>query len=199
MWRQETLRWVALSATLFSGIQRILVSFTVVYVVAEGGYGLIEAGILLSLAQAGGALARIPMGWLADRVKSGLAVLTMLCLLMIASSVVLVFLDPAWPKPAVYALFFFLGVSCLGWNGLVHAECSRLAPPGMVSLVAGGTSFFVFGGVIVGPPLFAVASGSIGTYGDTMWLMVILGALALVLLYFAYRAGARPPRRADGR
>jgi MFS family permease len=198
VWRQETLRWVALSATLFSGIQRILVSFTVVYVVAEGGYGLIEAGILLSLAQAGGAVARIPMGWLADRVKSGLAVLTLLCLLMIVSSVLLVFLDPAWPKPAVYGLFLFLGVSCLGWNGLVHAECSRLAPPGMVSLVAGGTSFFVFGGVIVGPPLFSAAYGTIGTYSATLWLMVILAVAALVLLYLAFRSG-RDARSPGGR
>ncbi len=199
VWQQDSLRWIALSATLFSGIQRILVSYTVVYLVAEGGYGLVEAGVLLSLAQAGGAIARIPMGWLADRVKSGIAVLTMLCLLMIASSAVLVFLDPAWPKPAVYALFFFLGVSCLGWNGLVHAECSRLAPHGMVSLVAGGTSFFVFGGVIVGPPLFAVAYGSIRAYGATMWLMVILGILALVLLYLAFRAARGPAGRGSGR
>lgn len=199
VWRQTSLRWVALSATLFSGIQRILVSFTVVYVVAEGGYGLIEAGILLSLAQAGGAVARIPMGWLADRVKSGLAVLTLLCILMIVSSAVLVFLDPGWPTPGVYALFLLLGVSCLGWNGLVHAECSRLAPQGMVSLVAGGTSFFVFGGVIVGPPLFTVAYGSIGTYSGTMWLMVILGVAALALLYLAYRAAGGPPRRGNGR
>jgi MFS family permease len=198
VWRQPSLRWIALSATLFSGIQRILVSYTVVYLVAEGGYGLIEAGVLLSLAQAGGAVARIPMGWLADRVKSGIAVLTLLCALMIVSSALLVFLNPGWGKPAVYGLFLLLGVSCLGWNGLVHAECSRLAPQGMVSLVAGGTSFFVFGGVIVGPPLFAVAYGSIGTYSATMWLMVILGVLALMLLYLAYRASRRRPERGRG-
>jgi TRAP-type uncharacterized transport system fused permease subunit len=68
----------------------------------------------------------------------------------------------------------------------------------MVSLVAGGTSFFVFGGVIVGPPLFAVAYGSIGTYSATMWLMVILGVLALMLLYLAYRASRRRPERGRG-
>jgi MFS family permease len=191
VWRQEALRWIALAAVLFSGIQRILVSFTVVYVYTEGGYGLVEAGVLLSLAQAGGAISRIPWGWMADRVKSGLAVLTLLCVLMIVFSTLLVFFDPAWPRPAVYALFLALGASCLGWNGLVHAECARLAPPGMVSLVAGGASFFVFGGVIVGPPLFALAYGTVGSYSGTMWLMVILGVAALALLYLAYLAGRR--------
>lgn len=197
VWRQDTLRWIALSAVLFSGIQRILVSFTVVYVVAERGYGLVEAGILLSLAQAGGSISRIPWGWLADRVRSGLAVLTLLCVLMILSSAAFVFLGADWPRPLVYALFLVLGASCLGWNGLVHAECSRLAPPGMISLVAGGTSFFVFGGVMVGPPLFTAAYGAIGSYSETMWLMVVLGIVALGLLYLAYRA-TRAPARAEG-
>jgi predicted MFS family arabinose efflux permease len=190
LWSQESLRWVALAAMMFSGIQRILVSFTVVYVVAECGYGLVEAGVLLSLAQAGGSLSRIPWGWVADRVRSGLAVLTLLCLAMIVFSTILVFLEADWPRPAVYALFLALGASCLGWNGLVHAECARLAPAGAISLVAGGASFFIFGGVVVGPPLFSAAYGVIGTYSATLWLMVALSVAALGLLALAYR-GAR--------
>lgn len=194
VWRQEALRWVALSAVLFSGIQRILVSFTVVYLVAEGGYGLVEAGIMLSLAQAGGSISRIPWGWLADRLRSGLVVLTLLCVLMIISSMVLIFLSASWSKPLVYLLFLVLGASCLGWNGLVHAECARLAPPGMISLAAGGMSFFVFGGVIVGPPLFVVAYGVIGSYSGTLWLMVLLGVAALGLLFLAHRRAVSGPR-----
>ena len=76
VWRQESLRWIALAAVLFSAVQRILLSFTVIYLVAEGGYGLVEAGIMLSVAQVGGSITRIPWGWLADRLQSGLAVLT---------------------------------------------------------------------------------------------------------------------------
>jgi len=172
---------------LFSAIQRMLLSFTVIFLVAECGYGLVEAGIMLSLAQIGGSVTRIPWGWLADRLKSGLAVLTILCLLMIASSVALVAFDPGWPKPLVYALFIVLGAGCVGWNGIVHAECARLSPPGMISLVAGGTSFFVYGGVMIGPPVFALAYGWIGTYAATFSLMTVAGVAALGLLYLARR------------
>ncbi len=190
VWQRETLRWVCLAAVLFSAIQRILLSFTVIYLVTEGGYGLVEAGVMLSVAQIGGSITRIPWGWLADRLKSGLVVLTILCALMIASSIALVTLDPSWPKPLVYVLFLVLGASCLGWNGIVHAECARLSPPGMISLVAGGTSFFIFGGVIFGPPVFALAYGAFGTYSTTFSLMAVAGVASLGLLYLASRSPA---------
>ncbi len=190
VWQRETLRWVCLAAVLFSAIQRILLSFTVIYLVTEGGFGLVEAGVMLSVAQIGGSITRIPWGWLADRLKSGLVVLTILCALMIASSIALVTLDPSWPKPLVYVLFLVLGASCLGWNGIVHAECARLSPPGMISLVAGGTSFFIFGGVIFGPPVFALAYGALGTYSATFSLMAVAGVASLGLLYLASRSPA---------
>jgi MFS family permease len=192
VWRQTTLRRVALAAVLFSSVQRILLSFTVIYLVAEGGYGLVEAGVMLSVAQVGGATSRIPWGWLADRLRSGLAVLTLICTIMIACSVALIFLEASWPKPLVYLLFFMLGASCLGWNGIVHAECVRLSPPGVISLAAGGMSFFVFGGVMMGPPVFTVMHGAIGSYSGTFWLMVAAAIGALGLLLLAQRRERRP-------
>jgi hypothetical protein len=69
----------------------------------------------------------------------------------------------------------------------VHAECARLSPAGSISLVAGGTSFFIYGGVMVGPPVFSAAYGVIGSYGMTFWLMVISAAGALGFLYLAFR------------
>jgi predicted MFS family arabinose efflux permease len=193
VWKLEPLRWISLAAVLFSGVQRILLSFSVIYLVAEGGYGLVEAGVMLSLAQIGGSVSRIPWGWLADRLRSGVAVLTVICLIMIASSVALVALDPTWPKPLVYLLFLALGASCVGWNGIVHAECARLSPPGTISLVAGGTSFFIYGGVMLGPPVFAAAYGAIGSYGTTFWLMVVGAVAALGLLWLARAAARRRP------
>jgi MFS family permease len=187
VWNLIALRWVCLAAVLFSAIQRMLLSYTVIYLVAEGGYGLVEAGILLSIAQVGGSVTRIPWGWLADRLKSGQAVLAIMGVLMVASSAVLVQFDPAWPKPVVYGLFLVLGASCLGWNGIVHAECARLSPPGTISLVAGGTSFFIFGGVMFGPPLFALAYRVFGSYSATFNLLTVAGILSLGLLYLARR------------
>jgi MFS family permease len=197
VWRLEPLRWVSLAAVLFSAAQRILLSFTVVYLVAERGYGLVEAGIMLSLAQIGGSISRIPWGWLADRLRSGVAVLTTIGLIMMLCSLALVAFDAAWPKPLVYLLFLGLGASCVGWNGLVHAECARLSPAGSISLVAGGTSFFIYGGVMLGPPVFSAAYGIVGSYGMTFWLMVAAAAGALGFLYLAVRNQRKAPAAGD--
>lgn len=192
VWRVSALRWIALAAVLFSCVQRVLLSFTVVYLVAERGYDLVDAGILLSVVQVGGATSRIPWGLLADRLRSGLAVLTLICVVMTVCSLGLILLDANWPKPLVYLLFFLLGASCVGWNGIVHAECVRLSPTGKVSLAAGGMSFFVFGGVMLGPPVYTVTHGIVGSYSGTFWLMVIAGVAALGLLLLAHRPRSEP-------
>ncbi len=116
------------------------------------------------------------------------------CALVIFSSAVLVLLEPGWPRPLVYCLFFVLGAVTVGWNGVFHAECARLSPPGMASLVASGTAFFVFSGSLIGPSAFAVAYDVIGTYSTTFSIMVGMGILAFGLLWLAGRAdrtGAR--------
>jgi hypothetical protein len=57
----------------------------------------------------------------------------------------------------------------------------------MISLAAGGMSFFVFGGVMFGPPVFAAAYGMIDSYSMTFGLMVVAGVAALGLLLLAFR------------
>jgi MFS family permease len=121
-------------------------------------------------------------------------VLTLICVIMIACSIALIALGASWPKPLVFALFFLLGASCVGWNGIVHAECARLSPPGMISLAAGGMSFFVFGGVMMGPPVFTLTHGIVGSYSGTFWLMVVAGVAALGLLLHARWPDARSAR-----
>ena len=188
VWRHAKLRWLSLVALLFSTIQRCLLTFTVIYLVAEADYGLIEAGVMLSMLQIGGAVARVPWGWLADRLGSSLAVLTSICVLTISATAALALLGPAWPRPVVYLLFFVLGAAAVGWNGVFHAEAARLSPPGMAGMVAGGTAVFIFGGVLLGPSLFAGAYSVINSYSATFALTTVAGVAALALLVLGRRA-----------
>ena len=191
VWRQAGLRWISLVAMIFSGIQRCVLSFTVIYLVAEGSMGLVEAGVMLSVVQIGGSLARICWGWLADRLGSSLSVLMIICVITIGSTLALVFFDPEWNKALIYILFFIIGVTSLGWNGVFHAEAARLSPPGMASVVAAGTTFFVFAGVLVGPAAFAAAYGGIGSYSNTFLLVTASAIAAFGLLLLAQRATRR--------
>jgi len=191
VWRQASLRWVSLAAMIFSGIQRCVLSFTVIFLVAEGDMGLVEAGVMLSVVQVGGSVSRICWGWLADRLGSSLSVLMIICVITAASTLGLVLFDPKWNKLLIYMLFFVIGVTAVGWNGVFHAEAARLSPPGMASVVAAGTTFFVFAGVLIGPAAFAAAYGGIGSYGNTFLLVVVSAVVAFGLLLMAQRATPR--------
>jgi len=188
VWQQPDLRWVSMVAMIFSGIQRCVLSFTVVYLVAEGGFSLVQGGVMLSVVQVGGSLSRISWGWLADRLQSSLLVLFIICLITIVSTLGLVFFANTWHPLVVYVLFFILGASTVGWNGVFHAEAARLSPPGMASVVAAGTTFFVFGGVLIGPAAFAMAYGVIGSYSQTFQLVTLSAVISLGFLILAQRA-----------
>lgn len=191
VWRDPALLWISLVAMIFSGIQRCVLSFTVIYLVAEGRYGLVEAGVMLSVVQVGGSASRICWGWLADRLGSSLQVMGIICVITIGSTLALVYFDPDWNKILIYLLFFAIGAAAVGWNGVFHAEAARLSPPGMASMVAAGTTFFVFAGVLIAPAAFAVAYGGIGSYRQTFLLVAAAAVLALVLLGGAARAARR--------
>lgn len=191
VWQQASLRWISLVAMIFSGIQRCVLSFTVIYLVAEGNMGLVEAGVMLSVVQVGGSASRICWGWLADRIGSSLTVLMIICVITIVSTLALVFFDPEWNKALIYLLFFVIGVTAVGWNGVFHAEAARLSPPGMASVVAAGTTFFVFAGVLIGPAAFAAAYGGIGSYGNTFLLVTASAIAAFGLLLMAQRVAPR--------
>jgi predicted MFS family arabinose efflux permease len=182
---QASLRWVSLTGFLFAAVQRCLLTFTVIYLVAERGYGLIEAGIMLSLIQGGGIAGRLFWGWLADRMHSSITVLLVVAMITVVDSVILMAMQSEWPRLAVYAMFLIFGAATLGWNGVLHAETARVSPPGMASVVAGGSTFFVFAGVLIGPSLFTIVYGFTGVYSTTFSLMVVGAALGGVLLLFA--------------
>jgi hypothetical protein len=88
----------------------------------------------------------------------------------------------------MYLLFFIIGTTAVGWNGVFHAEAARLSPHGMASVVAAGTTFFVFAGVLIGPAAFAAAYGGIGSYSQTFLLVPAAAIVALFLLWLAQRA-----------
>ena len=147
--------------------------------------------MLFRSVQVGGSASRICWGWLADRLGSSLTVLMIICLVTLASTLVLVYFDPGWNRVMIYLLFFIIGATAVGWNGVFHAEAARLSPQGMASVVAAGTTFFVFAGVLIGPAAFAAAYGGIGSYSKTFLLVPGVALAALGMLVLAQRAAAR--------
>jgi MFS family permease len=192
VWRLPVLRWLGVSAFCLAFIQLCLSTFTVVMLVGEGGYTLIQAGLMLSVAQVAGVLGRIAWGWLADRSGDCMASLQYLTLASIACSGIIMFLTPGWPVLLTALLFAVFGATAIGWNGLYTAEVARRSPEGQVSLVTGGAMVWNFAGILSGPTAFTLAYKAIGSYTATFALVIVVAVLTL----FALRAAQRAIRQA---
>jgi predicted MFS family arabinose efflux permease len=188
---QPALRTLAGCSFLFSIAQLSLTTYLVTYLTDSLAYGLIAAGAVLSISQMGAVMGRVLWGWVADRWVGARRMLAMLATLMAVCSVATALLQTEWPRVLVIAVLFVYGASAVGWNGVYLAEVARQAPAGMAGMATGGTLFFTFLGVVLGPPVFGALSGMFGSYRAGFAALALPLAVTAVVLWRRPR-GATP-------
>ncbi len=166
----------------FSIAQASVTAFTATYLVTHHGQDLAAAGQFVAVLLTASTLARIGLGWLADRWRRGLL---LLCLLLIgaAIAILLLVLSSAWPGWTLYLSVALIGATSLGWNGVYMAELARLSPPGLIGDVTSAANLFGFIGSFCGPILFALIASATASF-DWPYLLVaaqmaVCGVLAL--------------------
>ncbi len=182
VWRRHDLRYLSLMALCFAGVQLCLMTFAVTFLVKEAHYTLVEAGVLLSVVQFAGAAGRIGWGWIADRLRASRTTLLVLGGLMLLATLATTQIDEQWSPLATAVVFVAMGATAIGWNGVFLAEVARLAPAGEASTATGGALFFTFGGVLIGPSLFAAVYSQLQTYAGTFAVAAVLAVAGIVLL-----------------
>jgi MFS family permease len=155
---------LALTALVYAAMQVCLMSYLVVYLNGALGFSLVLAGLGLTIANIGGIVGRIGWGMVADRYVPPRRLLGLLGLAAGAGAGVTATFGPGWPLPAVLAVCAAFGATAIGWNGVQLAEVARHAPAGRAGAVTGAVSFVTFGGVVVGPPTFALLAAVTGSY-----------------------------------
>ena len=161
---QRSLATLAACSFVFSTAQLALTSYLVTYLNQVLAYGLVTAGLALSVAQIGGVGGRILWGYVCDSWLGANRMLAALGFVMAASSLATAFLHGGMPTGLVFAILFVFGASAIGWNGVYLAEVARRAPPGMAGIATGGTLAITFLGVVLGPPVFGALSAWSGSY-----------------------------------
>jgi MFS family permease len=190
---QPALTLLAGCSFIFSSVQLSLTSYLVIYLYETLAYGLVAAGLLLSLSQLGGVAGRILWGWVSDRWLGARHMLALLAGLMAVSALATALLQPAMPTLLVAATLLVFGASAIGWNGVYLAEVARQAPPGMASIATGGTLAFTFFGVVLGPPVFGAISGFFGSYRAGYTALALPVLLCGITLLRARRMAAAQP------
>ncbi len=175
---------VALSVA-FALCQGYLFSFTVTWLVETRGMGLVQAGSIFAVMQVAGVVARIFLGWIADRTGNATRNLAVQGLVAAATVVALALLPNDAPLPLLMLLCGLAGFVGASWNGISLAEVARVSPPDRVSDVTSGTTLFIFLGYVAGPSVF---SGLVTLTGGWMLPMLLVAAqLAVVSLLVGLR------------
>jgi MFS family permease len=180
VWANRPILELAAVSGVYSAIQISFLTYLVSYLKLELGYSLVAAGVVFAVAQISGAAGRVLWGVVADHLLKPRSVLAGLGLVMVVCGGALASLNPAWPPAAVLGVCVIYGATAVGWNGVFLAEVARLAPEGRVAYLTGGTQFFTFAGVLIGPPLFGAIASVTGTYGAGFIVTAALPLLVVV-------------------
>ena len=171
----------ALLAFMLASGQYGLLTYTVVSV--PGGVDPATAGILLAIAQLGGAAGRVGFGQLSDRLRSRSAVVAMAAVLGAVGIAVATHLGGV-PFAVRGVAFFFAGAGAIGWNALVLTWGGERVSGGRSGQAIGLIGTSVFAGSAVWPPLLGLLAQA-GGFGVAWYALSLLIALAAVLAFAA--------------
>ena len=189
----RALAMLAACSFVFSIAQQSLTTYLVSYLHESLAYGLVAAGMALTVAQFGGILGRVAWGYVADRWLGARRMLLILAGVMALSSLGTALFSSSMPTLLILAVLLVFGASAVGWNGVYLAEVARQAPKGMASIATGGTLAITFLGVVLGPPVFGALSGLFGSYRAGFAALAVPTAICCAVLLKGLRSEAGKP------
>jgi MFS family permease len=162
--RHPALVELSIVGFVYAAMQMCLMSFLVVYLTETFGYPLVTAGLALTTANVGGIIGRIAWGAVADHWLPPRRLLGVIGIASAACAFATVAFSPAWPLAALLMVAACFGATGIGWNGVQLSEIARRAPPGEAGAITGASGFITFGGVVSGPPAFALLAAVTDSY-----------------------------------
>jgi MFS family permease len=187
VFRHKPLLYLSLAAFCYAAVQLSLTTFMVAFLVHDLKIGAVEAGIALALSQATGAVGRLFWGWLADRARDNMRVLTILGGLTIVAALTAGLANSGWSLGLIEMVFCLFALAAVGWNGIYLAEVARLSP-GEVGQATGASLFFTYGGVLFGPSLFALLHVGLDSYAYAYAFTAVPTVLGIFCLIAARKS-----------
>lgn len=184
---------LSLVSLMFAGMQQSLIAYLVIYLTEDFRYSLVAAGLFLSAAQASGILGRIVWGAIADQSGRPGKLLGFLGVSMAVGAIATALFGQNWPHSVILLVCCLFGATAIGWNGVYLAQVARLAPPGEAGAATGGTLFFTFSGVVIGPPAFGAIASISGSYP----VAFLVFAAGVLLCSFAFLGTRGAPASKD--
>ena len=178
------LRPIALVAFSYGALQISLFAFLVTYLVERVALDLVTAGLLFSVMQGAGIVARVGWGWMNDRWLPARPLLASIGIGIVAATAAATSFSSEWPFAALAAVCAGLGLTGVGWNGVYLAEVARAMPIERVGSATGGVMMFTFLGIVVGPSTFGAVVAVSGSYTPAFLAVggLVLATVVVLLL-----------------
>lgn len=183
MRRSAMLPRLTLAGACLACGQGSLFAFLVTYLNQGLGLDLVTSGGVYAMTQLTGIPGRIGLGWVADRVGSGLPILRILSVASALTTIVYAMTTPQWSPLALMLLSALAGVTVSSWNGIQLAEVAREAPKGRIGETTSGATLVIFAGYVLGPALFATLLAATGGYRTAFLASAALSLTALAALW----------------
>ena len=158
------MRRLTVAAFVLIAVHTCFQTFTVAYLVEHVGLGLTAAGSLFAVLSVAGAMSRVGLGWLSDRLHRARGVLVVLSLGASASCALFALFPSLWTTTAMVLACVFAGIGSAGWYGVFLAEVARLAPSERIGLATGGALFFLYAAICAGPLVFTATVSLTDSY-----------------------------------
>jgi MFS family permease len=180
---------MAAAGYFYTFTQMAILSFMVIYLEEANGLSTEFAGGIFAIIHGAAIPARMFWGAIAGRFVRSWVLLGLIGIIMSGSVIAMSFFTPAWPFWLTALVAVMLGASTNGVLGLLLSEFARLAPPGKVGEVAGGGQFFLFFGIVSGPPAFGAMVEYGGGYTNAFYLIAATALIAGLYLLLTARLG----------
>ena len=194
IYRNRNILLLSISGALCSIAQASIGTYAILYLRDSQRIDLILAAFCLTLINIAGILGRVLWGIMSDRLFRGSRkfVLQLITALTLCLSLLLG-LDIRPPLPLLFFLFFLLGYSAFGWNGVFLAFGGELAGSQQAGRATGFIMTIVFLGNLSGPILFGKIIDATGGYRLAWIFLVVVMIVALYSLQ-KIRGGEGTPR-----
>ncbi len=198
--REDSMVWLYALTLSMAICQNSVISFLVPFLQDRWAVPVVTAGTLLSVSQFAGMAARPIMGLVSDRALGGRrkGLLAGLALCASAALALLAVSPEGLPGIVIGLLMLIVGMTTLGWPGLVLALSLEKARPGTGGAASGLAVAAMMTGALIGPTLFGFVV-DVAAY-RTGWLVLSCGLLSvtsLFLLRFRERAAGESTAPAE--
>jgi len=157
-------------------------AFLVTFLVNHLGYGLDLAGAVFAIMQIATFIGRLFMGWLSDRLGSGVPIMRISSIGSFLVTGLLALSGPDWPFWVIALISFASGVLVSGWNGVNLAEATLRVPVHLVGEASAGSIVVVTSGHVIGPMAFALLLYSIDRFDIALFIAGAVSLLAWPLI-----------------